>query len=246
MNPSIKVTVIIPCYNRESFVEKCVVSALEQTYQNKEVIAIDNESTDSTLEVLRRIKDKYPELIVETCPNIYKHSWQDPVEKAIEMSTGDYFTIFGSDDYAEPDYLEKSMKYISMNPDKISFFQSPMIGVDKDGNKRGDMLSHTYTNLDQFKEMLFQRQPVNTPTVFYKTSLYESGVVKWESEEYLGAIDYDSFFRIADNGYFIYPARQWLGYYYRWNDSQLTWVMHNQQENFDDKIKNYWRKKWDS
>ena len=239
-----KVTIIIPCYNRENYLEKCVISALTQTYENKEVILVDNESQDNSLSVAKKIQKEYPDLIVESCPNIYPHSWQDPVEKALSICSGDFFTIFGSDDFAETDYVENVMKYICVNPEKINFFQSPMKGIDAQGNERGDFLSHSYKDLNQFKELLFQKQPVNTPTVFYKTALYHDGVIKWESEKYLGAIDYDSFFRIAHNEHFIYPARTWLGYYYRWNESQLTWVMHNQQENFDDKIKNYWRKKW--
>jgi glycosyltransferase involved in cell wall biosynthesis len=244
MSNSPKVSIIIPCYNREDYIEKCAVSALTQTYENKEVILIDNESQDDSFSVAKQIQKTYPDLIVDSCPNIYPHSWQDPVEKALSMCSGDFFTIFGSDDYAEANYVENVMKYICVNPDKINFFQSPMKGVDANGDERGDFLLHTYNDLDHFKELLFQKQPVNTPTVFYKTSLYHEGVIKWESQEYLGAIDYDSFFRIADNNHFIYPARKWLGYYYRWNESQLTWVMHNQDDNYDLKIQKYWREKW--
>ena len=40
------------------------------------------------------------------------------------------------------------------------------------------------------------------------------------SEKYLGASDYDLYFRLADNNIFIYPAPKWLGYYYRWHDKQ--------------------------
>jgi len=244
MSDSLKVTIIIPCYNREDYIRECVMSALKQTYENKEVIVVDNDSQDNSMKVIRDLERENSDLVVLSCPNIYAHSWQDPVEKALEVCTGEYFTIFGSDDYAEPDYLEKVMKYIQVNPDKINFFQSPMKGVDHEGNPKGEMLTHSYRDLDHFKELLFQKQPVNTPTVFYKTSLFEEGTIKWKSEEYLGAIDYDSFFRIADRGHFIFPARQWLGYYYRWNETQLTWVMHRQQENFDHKIQDYWRNKW--
>jgi|10_taG_2_1085330.scaffolds.fasta_scaffold05344_2 glycosyltransferase involved in cell wall biosynthesis len=242
----IKISIIIPCYNREDYIEECLRSVISQTYQNKEILLIDNESTDQSLEIAKKIQTEHPEIIIEECPNIYAHSWQDPVEKGISISTGEYFTIVGSDDLMEPTYIENVMKYIAVNPEKISFFQSPMIGIDENGAEVGEVLSHSYKDLEEFKEQLFLKQPVNTPTVIYKTKLFYEGVIKWESEEYLGAIDYDSFFRIAHHGHFIYPARNWLGYYYRWNQSQLTWVMHQQEQNYDEKIQNYWRSCWNS
>lgn len=240
----LKITIIIPCYNREEYVEKCLVSAATQTYENKEIIFMDNESTDQSLEIAKKVQKNFPEIIVDVAKNIYPHSWQDPVEKALSISTGDYFTIFGSDDFAEPTYIENAMKYISVAPDRVNFFQSPMKGVLKNGETPAGELAHRYNDLDEFKRLLFEKQPVNTPTVIYKKSLYDEGVVSWRSEEYLGAIDYDSFFRIADHGHFIFPSPKWLGYYYRWNDSQLTWVMHNQDQNYDVKIKTYWKNRW--
>ncbi len=246
MSLDLKITIIIPSYNRERFIEECLRSAISQTYANKEIILMDNESTDRSLEIAKEVQKEHPEIIVDVCPNIYPHSWEDPVEKALSIATGEYFTIFGSDDYAEPTYIEKVMKYIAVNPDEINFFQSPMVGVDNNGKRQGETLTHSYSDLEEFKRLLFLKQPVNTPTVIYKTRLHKEGIIKWKSEEYLGAIDYDSFFRIAHHGHFIYPARQWLGYYYRWNDSQLTWVMHKQEDNYDLKIQNYWRTKWET
>ena len=61
-----KVSIIIPCYNSEKWVEECVVSALTQNYENTEVIAVDNESTDSTVKILMDIKEQYPKLIISS------------------------------------------------------------------------------------------------------------------------------------------------------------------------------------
>jgi len=46
-----KVTIIIPCYNAEKYIEKCIRSAMSQTYENVEVIFIDNDSADDSLEI---------------------------------------------------------------------------------------------------------------------------------------------------------------------------------------------------
>ena len=66
-----RISVIIPCYNSEKFIEDSVNSALMQDYVSTEVIAIDNESTDSTFQILQRMKEKNPKLIIDTAKNIY-------------------------------------------------------------------------------------------------------------------------------------------------------------------------------
>jgi hypothetical protein len=92
--------------------------------------------------------------------------------------------------------------------------------------------------------MLFERCPVNTPTVVYNKKLYNDGLINWQSEKWLGAIDYNLYFSLADKNYFIYPCPNWLGYYYRWHQEQSTWGMHKEERKFDIEIREFWRKKW--
>jgi len=238
-----KVTIIIPCYNSEKWIEECIMSALNQTYDNKEVIFVDNESSDSSLEIAKRIQETHKELVVETAENIYKHSYQEPVEKALSISTGEYATILGSDDFIDEDYIKNIAEILSKS-DKISVLQSPVRGVKGVEKTFVGEISHSYKNLQQFKEQLFIRCPVTTPTIVFKKSLYDSGIVRWKSEEYLGACDYELYFNLTDNNVFIYPFPKWIGYYYRWHEDQCTWGMHKEETNFDQKIKDYWRNKW--
>ncbi len=58
-----KVSIIIPCYNAEKYIKESILSALQQTYENKEVIFVDNESKDNSLNIAMAIKKDYPELI---------------------------------------------------------------------------------------------------------------------------------------------------------------------------------------
>ena len=81
MNP--KVSIIIPCYNAEKYIEQCVRSAMTQTYENTEVIFVDNDSGDDSLEIVENLQDEFPNLQVDTAPNLYPFSWEEPVEKAL-------------------------------------------------------------------------------------------------------------------------------------------------------------------
>ncbi len=142
------------------------------------------------------------------------------------------------------DYIDNIAKIIAGAPDKIKVLQSPIHGIR--GSLKNPMgeLKHTYKSMQELKELLFVKCPVTTPTVVYKKQLYDDGIVRWDSKNYLGAVDYELYFNIVDNDIFIYPYPQWLGYYYRWHKAQATWGMHKETVNYDEKIKQYWRTKW--
>jgi glycosyltransferase involved in cell wall biosynthesis len=239
-----KVTIIIPCYNAERWIKESIESALAQTYDNTEVIFVDNESTDNSLGIAQDIQKDRPELIISTAPNLYRYSWEEPVEEALKISTGDYFTILGADDYLQNDYIENIVKIISSAPNKIKLLQSPIVGVRGDKEEFVGQIKHSYQTQEQFKNLLFQKCPVNTPTVVYKKELHDKGIIRWKSADYLGAVDYDLYFNIADRGLFIYPYPKWIGYYYRWHPDQATWGMHKENRNYDQTIKEHWRGKW--
>ena len=73
---SLKFTIIIPCYNAENFIEQCVNSALEQDYDNVELIVVDNDSGDDSLEIVEGIHEKNPNFILDTAPNLYPKLWK--------------------------------------------------------------------------------------------------------------------------------------------------------------------------
>jgi len=240
----VKFTIIIPCYNAERWISQSINSALNQTHKNTEIIFVDNESTDKSLEIATKIQQQNPNLVVETAPNLYKYSWEEPVEKALSISTGEYFTILGADDYISEDYVENIVKIISAAPDKIKLLQSPIKGIKGSENIFLKEIKHSYSSLKEFKQQLFRKCPVTTPSVVYNKSLHNQGIIRWKSKDFLGAVDYDLYFNIADHGLFIYPYPRWIGYYYRWHEGQATWGMHQENTNYDEIIKQTWKEKW--
>jgi len=239
-----RVTIIVPCFNAELWIEKCVSSALSQTYENIEVIVIDNESTDNSLSVIERLAVENTRLIIGTAPNIYKYSWEEPVQEALKLSSGDYITILGADDYINPEYVENFMKYVLVDPTRVLCMQSPIRGIDDHTGNIMQDAGHTYKSLSEFKNRLFDHCPVNTPTVVYSRKLYEKGLLRWNAYAYLGAADYDLYFRLANNDVFIYPISQWLGYHYRWHKEQATWGMHQEPTQYDHMIREHWAREW--
>ena len=59
-----QVSVIIPAYNAEKYIEECVLSVLKQNYQNLEIIVVNDGSSDSTLSILMNMQKRFPSVLV--------------------------------------------------------------------------------------------------------------------------------------------------------------------------------------
>lgn len=115
----IKTSVIIPVYNSGIYLEECVESVFHQTQKEIEVIAVNDGSTDDSLETLLRLQKKYPELIILSQDN-YGAGYARNVGMA--RARGDYIYFMDSDDYILENTLEKCYEYASRNKlDLVSF-----------------------------------------------------------------------------------------------------------------------------
>ena len=106
-----KVSVIIPTHNSSKYIKECILSVVNQTYNNLEIIIIDDKSNDNTLDIIKSIKDKRIE-IIELEENVYTGIARN---KGIDSSTGEYICFLDSDDYILPDKIEKQVKYMEDN-----------------------------------------------------------------------------------------------------------------------------------
>lgn len=235
-----KVSIIIPSYNVENYIVQCVRSAIEQSYKNIEVIVVDNESTDSTFSILSKLRNKF-NFTLDVANNIYPYCWDEAKDRGMELMSGDWFTVMGSDDYLDKDYIRKTVDFINQNSDVLAL-QSPMVGFHPSGQTSSH--KHEYKSLEEFKQQCLVKSPVNTPTVFYHRSLYKKGLAFGKPKLYSGAADYNLYCELADAGAYIHPLPEWTGYFYRWHQNQATWLMVKGPVRYDLMIQNHWREKW--
>lgn len=112
-NYEVKVSVIIPVYNREKYISRAIESVLNQTFGNFELICVDNGSTDRTKEIIGQYikKDKRVRLI-ENYRNIIAYSYN----LGIEAARGEYIAQLDSDDEYCPETLGLMVKYLDSHP----------------------------------------------------------------------------------------------------------------------------------
>ena len=98
-----KVSVLVPIYNAEKYIGRCIESILNQTYKELEIVLIEDGSKDNSLNIIKEYgkKDKRIKIIP-----IENNGVADARNKAVENATGEYLTFVDSDDYIEKDYIE--------------------------------------------------------------------------------------------------------------------------------------------
>ncbi len=104
------VSVLIPCYNAERWVAQAIESALAQTWREKEIIVVDDGSTDGSLEIIQRFGDR---VRWESGPN---RGGNVARSRLLELARGDWLQYLDADDYLLPDKVAKQMEFLSTHP----------------------------------------------------------------------------------------------------------------------------------
>jgi glycosyltransferase involved in cell wall biosynthesis len=104
---------VIPTFNSEKFVEECILSIINQDYDNIEIIIVDGLSQDSTLQILNKYRKYISILISERDEGIY-----DAINKGIRNCKGDLIKILNSDDALTENSLLRALKVYNENIEK--------------------------------------------------------------------------------------------------------------------------------
>lgn len=97
-----KISIIIPSYNNEKYLKRCVDSALKQTYSDIEVICIDDKSTDNSLKILHAYTERDSHIKVLALGS--NAGVSNARNIGLQMITGDFVCFLDSDDYLEPTF----------------------------------------------------------------------------------------------------------------------------------------------
>lgn len=100
------ISVIVPMYNAAQFIKKCINSILNQTYKNFELLIINDGSTDNSLEICNKFKDKRIKIIDQ------KNAGCEYARLAgIKHSKGEFICFIDSDDWVDKYYLQELIEY---------------------------------------------------------------------------------------------------------------------------------------
>ena len=183
------VSVIIPVYNSEEFLRESIDSVLNQTYQNLEIIAVNDGSTDNSQKILNEYSDKI------TIISQSNQGLAAALKAGIEKINGKWIKWFSPDDILYPNAIETLLKEAKKLPENTIVYSNWEI-IDEKGMKLRDFYESDYNDLEifDFNVRLLDGQQINVNTTLIPFSLFEQGCFMQDLKDPV-AVDYDFFLR---------------------------------------------------
>jgi glycosyltransferase involved in cell wall biosynthesis len=111
------VSILIPAYNAEQWIADTLCSAIAQTWKRKEIIVVDDGSSDRTIEIARQFESEYVRIVAN------EHQGAAATRnKALSLSRGDYIQYLDADDLLAPDKIARQMEVAEQTPSKRTLF----------------------------------------------------------------------------------------------------------------------------
>jgi len=206
------VSVIIPAYNAENFIPKTLESVLSQTYQNIEVLVVDDGSTDTTAEIVKSFvqKDSRVSLLQQSNAGVAAAR-----NLAIEKSKGEYIAPIDADDIWYPQNLEKQVKCLTSSAPSIGVVYSWSVDINEKNLLTGGFYNSTiegevYTALVVYKYFIGNSSASLIRRVcFAKVGGYNC---KLKLENAQGCEDWELHLRIAEHYQFKVVPEYLVGY----------------------------------
>ena len=205
-----KVSVYIPAYNAEEFIEEAIESALNQTYTDLEIVVVNDGSTDSTGEILETIYSSEPRVRIIHQEN---GGISSATNTAINACKGEYIMQLDSDDAVLPECVESLVSVLERND--VGFVYGDSFLVDSHGELIGN--AYSWSMYDRYK--LLNGMMIHHPRMFRKRDFYRTSQF---DESLSNAVDYDFFLKLSEvaDGYHLQTPL----YLYRQHNSNTSLV----------------------
>lgn len=185
------VSVVMPCFNAASHVERALQSVLQQTIPVAEVICIDDGSTDDTLTVLERYRKRYPDLI---CVKSGPHSGSATTRnKGLARSAAEFVQFLDADDRILPGKLERQLGLVAAHMDKPDIVAGSFLRLSLDGRAR---YYHPQFP-DPWANLITSSLGVTSANLWRRQAMLSAG--GW-NEQQTSSQEYELMFRLLQQG----------------------------------------------
>lgn len=159
-----KISIIMPSYNQHKYIERSILSVLNQGYPNLEFIIIDGGSTDKTNEIIKKYESKISIWISEK-----DEGQSDALNKGFSLASGDIYGWLNSDDIYLPGVFQLAVDSFHENPKKRVVF-GDWLSIDEDDNTID--LNYAFDfNLNHFKYEGFH---LNAQSMFWRSCVHKT------------------------------------------------------------------------
>lgn len=163
-----KVSVIVTAHNYVEYLEKCLDSVLRQTYDDYEIVVVDDGSTDETPEILRDYSYEHPETIKVL--TLSGEGLPTACNRGIEAASGEYIIRLDADDYFDENILMVEASFLEANPD-VDLVYPDYYTI----NKEGEILDHVRLPKVGKEVKLLDRSPLAAGAMYRRSAWEEIG-----------------------------------------------------------------------
>jgi glycosyltransferase involved in cell wall biosynthesis len=186
-----KISVVMPVYNGERFLEESVNSILNQTFKDFEFIIINDGSTDSTLKILKKFRSKDKRIVLIN--NNKNVGVSKSLNIGLENAKGKYIACFCADDISHPKRFAVEFNYLEKNP-LIFLVGSSAVYIDEEGNE-----IRRFRKYDNYK-MLAWRLRKSCGIVFPSITFRNERTYFFDGDFGGSAVDYNFYFELLKKG----------------------------------------------
>ena len=208
-----KISIVTPSYNQAGFLERTILSVLNQDYPNLEYIIIDGGSTDGSVEIIKKYEKYLAYWVSEK-----DKGQSDAINKGFQKSTGDILAWLNSDDTYLSGTLFKVVKAFQENPNADLIFGN-IYHVDEKDQRIGEL---RFTKFD-FPTLIYEGGNLHQPGSFWTREIYNR--VGGIDPKYIFCMDYDFFCRVGGIGNFIF-IRDYLANFRIHKNAKSSMVFH--------------------
>ncbi len=236
MDSSPLVSVVIPVYNVEKFVEETIYSVLKQTYKNFEIIVVDDSSTDDTLKIVQKLSKKFHKI------NYYKieHAGRPSVPRnfGISKAQGSLIAFLDGDDVWVNNKLEIQVNYLLNNPQLVFVYSMSVTFGTSIFSPHYEVLPLISKAARTKNDLLQKGNSITCSSVLVKKNALQA-VNGFDEDPKLKVEDYDLWVRLSEIGPFLFIPL--LHVYYRVHQSQFSadWEIKQERVNYLAKKRNW-------
>jgi len=183
-----KVSILMSVYNGEKYLSESINSILNQTFEDFELIIVNDASTDNSLNILKQYDDKRI-FIINNKKNI---GLTKSLNKALKVARGIYIARMDADDISKKTRIEKQVKFMDAYPE-IGVLGSNYYEMDTNGNRLISKINIPETD-EQIRKVLFKYNPFIHSSLMIRKSVLDK--IGYYDESFKASQDYDLILRI--------------------------------------------------
>ena len=213
-NPEI--SVIIPVYNAEEFLDETINSVLNQTFKNFEFIIVNDTSKDDSSEIIKKYTKKDKRIIVLNNPK--NLGCVNTRNRGLRLAKGRYIAVLDADDVCLPNRFETQFNYLENHPEIFMVGGSAII-IDEKGNKLG-----VFSKYDNFRKIAERLEKTNC--MLHPSIMHRNTQEFFYREKFSISDDYDFILNVLSAGKKITNLSELL-IKYRVNQNSATFIKKN-------------------